>query len=290
RAGRLGRAPALPALGRPAEAVADLERARRVAPAYEDIWRANVTALERAGRKAETEALLAEAARAFPGSDWPAARQKAMREERIVASGDRLSLGASYEDLSDGLPSWKAATFDYSHALDARNRIFGGLNAEERFDKQDLQFGVGWSTRIDEHWSASLSGDVTSSAEFLPDWSLTGELARALPGGRGVSLRARHAEFESVDVDSLAGTIEQYLDQLRVSYTLAAASPTDLGWSWSHGLRIAHDYGDGSHVTLALGYGKEAETVAPGVVLVTRDKSVSIFGLHWRDAAWGMAW
>ena len=286
----LGRAQALMALERPAEALPDLERARRLAPAYEDVWRVNVAALERLDRQAEAEALLGEARRAFPAADWPAARLAAMREQRVTANGDRLSLGASYEDLSDGLDSWKGATIDLSHPLDARNRLHGGLNGEQRFDESDFQFIAGWSARLDDRWSASFFADYTANADFLPDWSATAELGRALPGHRALSLRARHTEYEAVDVESFAGTVEQYLEQLRISYTLTAASPTDLGWSWGHVLRMAHDYGDGSHATLALGYGKEAETVAPGVVLVTKNKSVSVFGVHWRDAAWGIAW
>jgi YaiO family outer membrane protein len=55
-------------------------------------------------------------------------------------------------------------------------------------------------------------------------------------------------------------------------------------------VRVAHDYGDGSHVTLGLGYGEEAETIAPGVVQVTRNKSVSVNGVHWRSPAWGLSW
>ena len=43
-------------------------------------------------------------------------------------------------------------------------------------------------------------------------------------------------------------------------------------------------------MTLALGYGEEAETIAPGVVQVTDIRSVSVNGLHWRDAAWGFTW
>ena len=44
----LGKAQALTALGRPREALPLLDDARRRAPAYEDVWRANANVLEQA--------------------------------------------------------------------------------------------------------------------------------------------------------------------------------------------------------------------------------------------------
>ncbi|MGH8251942.1 MAG: YaiO family outer membrane beta-barrel protein [Steroidobacteraceae bacterium] len=286
----LGKSQALVALERPAEAVPLLERGRVIAPAYEDVWRLNGTALESTGSYTRADAFYSEAARAFPDSEWPLARRSALAERRLLERGTRLSIDASYEDLSGGRPAWRGATVGIDRRLDERRRILAGLHLEERFDTRDEQVALAWAERLDDVWSYAVSADVSPDAEVLPEWSLVAEAGRALPGGRSIGLRARHASFATVDVDSLAATIEQYTEWFRVAYTLNAAKPSDIDTSLGHLLRVARDYGRDSHVSFAFGFGEEAETVAPGVVQVTDIRSVSLNGLHWRNAAWGISW
>ncbi len=286
----LGKAQSLIALQRPAEALPLLERGRSIAPAYEDIWRSNATALEMLEDYERADLLLAEAGRAFPQSGWPGAKRIALAEQRLQRRGTRISLAASHENLSGGRDPWQAVTLGVDKPLDDRRRVLGGIHMEERFNARDGQFSFGYVDRVSKDWSFIVSGDLAPSAEVLPEWSFVAEAGRALPGARSIGLRARHASYSTVDVDSLAAIIEQYAAQFRVAYTLTGARPSGLGTSFGHSLRIAHDYGMSSHVTLALGYGEEAETVAPGVVLVTRNRSIGVNGVHWRNASWGYSW
>ena len=286
----LGKAQSLVALQRPREALPLLEHGRSIAPAYEDIWRTNATALEMLEDYDRGDALLAEAERAFPQSPWPAARRAALAEQRLLRRGTRISLAVSHENLSGGRDPWQAVTLGVDKPLDDHRRIFGGLHIEERFDARDEQFSLGYVDRVSDDWSFSVAGDFASDAEVLPEWSLVAEVGRSLPGDRSLGLRARHASYATVDVDSLAATIEQYAEQFRIAYTLTGAQPSGLGTSFGHSLRVAHDYGTASHVTVALGFGEEAETIAPGVVQVTRNKSIGVNGVHWRNAAWGFSW
>jgi YaiO family outer membrane protein len=286
----LGKAQSLVALQRPAEALPLLERGRRVAPSYEDIWRTNATALEMLKDYGRGDALLAEAERVFPQSTWPAAKRAALVEDRLLRRGTRISLAASYEDLSAGRDPWRAATLGVDKPLDDRRRIIGGLRAEERFQASDAQLSFGFVDRGSDDWSYSVSGDFAPDAKVLPEWSLIAEVGRMLPGDRSLGFRARHSSYATTDVDSLAATIEQYAEQFRIAYTLTGAQPSGLGTSFGHSLRVAHDYGDASHVTLAFGFGEEAETVAPSVVLVTQNRSIGVNGVHWRNAGWGFSW
>lgn len=286
----LGKGQALTALGRPREALVLLEKARAVSPRYEDVWRANISALEAAGEPERAAALAAEAGRAFPQATWPRDQASALERVRLVERGTRLSFGLSHEDLSGGRSSWQAVTVGLDHPLDSRRRIFAGVNVEERFDTQDEQFSIGLVDRMGGDWSWGVAADVASDAGILPEWNLVAEVGRTLPGDRSVSLRARHASYAAVDVSSLAATIEQYLAAFRIAYALTASRPGGISARLGHTLRLARDYGDGSQATFALGYGEEAETVAPGVVQVTRNKSVSVHGVHWVVPAWGFAW
>ena len=287
----LGKSQALVALQRSREALPLLERGRQIAPTYEDVWRVNATALESLDEFARADALLADAARAFPQSGWPAERRRALAERRLLERGTRLSIDASYEDLSGSRPSWRGATIGIDRRLDGPRRILAGLHLEERFDRRDEQVALAYVDRLNDVWSYSVSGDVSPDAEVLPEWSLVLEAGRALPGGRSIGFRARHASYATVDVESLAASIEQYLEWFRVAYALNAAKPSGIDDpSLGHALRIARDYGRDSHVTLALGYGEEAETIAPGIVQVTDIRSISLNGVHWRSAAWGYSW
>jgi YaiO family outer membrane protein len=92
------------------------------------------------------------------------------------------------------------------------------------------------------------------------------------------------------DVDSFA-SVEKYFDWLSLSYSLNTAKVSDISDPhFGHLLRAAHEYGEGSRVALVVGFGEEAETVAPGVIQVTDTQSVSLAGLHWTSTAWGISW
>jgi YaiO family outer membrane protein len=286
----LGKGQALVALGRAQDALAPLERARSVAPRYEDVWRANVAALDAAGEEERAQSLLREAARAFPAAAWPRDALASRERLRLVERGARLSLGVSYEELSGGRSSWQAQALAVDYPLGEGRRLLAGVNSEERFGTRDGQFTLGFLDRIGSDWSWGITADVAPDAEILPEWNLVLELGRTLPGNRSLGLRARHAGYAAVDVESLAATVEQYFPAFRAAYTLTASKPDGLATRLGHTLRFAHDYGDRSQATLLFGYGEEAETVAPGVVQVTRNKSVVLLGTHWNSAAWGFSW
>jgi YaiO family outer membrane protein len=252
----LGRAQAQVAMGQAREALATLERARTVAPGYEDVL--NLETRVRASLRSEPTT--------------------------------RAWLMGAYEDLSGGRPSWRSTTAGLDHKLGQNRHVYGGVHVEERFDEQDEQFSLGFADRFGSDWSYGIALDVAPDGVILPEWNLVMEAARALPQGVTLSFRARHADYVNVDVDSLAVGVEKYFPMLRAAYTVTAAEPTGLGTSFGHTLRLAHDYDEASHVTLALGYGEEAETIAPGVVQVTTNRSVSLNGLHWYNAAWGFTW
>jgi YaiO family outer membrane protein len=287
----LGKSHALLALQRPREALPLLEDARRRAPAYEDVWRANVNALDQLDGFAAADQLLAEAAAQFPQAAWPRERRAALAERRLLERGSRVFADLSYEELSGDRPAWKSASLGYTRPLAGARRMFAGLHFEERFDTQDGQFLASWSDRLNQDWSWALAADFSPDAEILPEWSVTAEAGRPLPEAWSLGLRLRHASHETVDVDTLATSVEKHLAAFSVGYTLNVAKVSDISSpSFGHQLQVARDYGDASRIALAVGFGEEAETIAPGVVQVTDTKSFSLRGLHWTSAAWAIRW
>jgi YaiO family outer membrane protein len=287
----LGKSQALMALRRPREALPLLEDARRRAPGYEDVWRANANALDAAGDDAALQALLAQAAAQFPQASWPRDRQAALADRRLVERGTRVSADLSYEELSGDRSAWRGASLGLDRHLGGARHLFAGVHLEERFDTQDEQLQLAWADRLNAQWSYGITADAAPDAEVLPEWSVTAEAGRGLPDAWSLGLRLRHASYAATDVDTFAGTIEKYAAWLRLGYTLNVAKTSGIDDpSLGHLLHLAHDYGAGSRVALLLGFGEEAETVAPGVVQVTDTKSVSLNGLHWTSTAWGVTW
>jgi YaiO family outer membrane protein len=287
----LGKSQALMALGRPREALPYLEDARRRAPAYEDVWRANANALDQLGEFAAADTLLAAAADQFPQAAWPRDRRAALEERRLLERGDRFTADLSYEELSGDRPAWKGASVGYEHRFSGARRVFAGLHSEERFDIRDEQVLAAWSDRLDSGWSYGLAADIAPDAEVLPEWSVTAEASRPLRQGWSLGLRLRHASHTSAAVDTFSGTVEKYLSDFSVGYTLSATRTSDIsGANFGHLLHAARDYGAGSRLGLVVGFGEEAETVAPGVVQVTDTRSVAFTGLHRLSAAWALRW
>jgi YaiO family outer membrane protein len=288
---QFGKAQALVAPGRPREALPVLEDARRRAPGYEDIWRANAGVLDQLDEFAAADTLLSQAAVQFPQANWPRERQAALRERRLAERGTRLSADLSYEELSGSRPAWKGASLGVSHPLGDHRHAFAGLHLEERFGTRDEQLLAGYAARLGDTWSYGISGDIARDAEILPEWSISAEAGRALPDAWGLGIRLRHASYQSSDVDTLSGAVDKYFDAYSVGYSLNVAKTSGIDDpSFGHLLRFAREYGASSRAALVVGFGEEAETVAPGVVQVTDTRSVSFSGLHWTSTAWGFAW
>ena len=287
----LGKSQALMALRRPREALPLLESARRDAPGYEDLWRANASALDQLDEFDAADALLTQAAARFPQATWPRERQAALRERRLVERGIRLSADVSYEELSGNRSAWKGASLGVNGRLGEDRHAFAGLHLEERFGTRDEQLQLGYSARLGDAWSYGISGDFAPDAEVLPEWSVAADAGRALPDDWGIGFRLRHASYQSSDVDTVSALLDKYVNAWSVGYSLNAARTSGIDDpSFGHLLRLAREYGDSSRAAVVVGFGEEAETVAPGVVQVTDTKSIAIAGLHWTSTAWGIAW
>ena len=222
----LGKSQALMALGRPREALPLLEGARRDAPDYEDLWRANANALDQLDQFDAADALLAQAAAQFPQSTWPRERQAALRERRLLERGTRLSADVSYEELSGNRSAWKGASLGVNSRLGENRHGFAGLHLEERFDTRDEQLQLGYSARLGDAWSYGISGDFAPDAEVLPEWSVAADAGRALPDDWGIGFRLRHASYQSSDVDTFSTLLDKYIDAW--SYRLLAQRREDL--------------------------------------------------------------
>lgn len=286
----LGKSQTLLATQRARVALPFLAKARRLAPDYEDVWRAEATALEAAGDERAALALLDSAAKRFPAAKWPAERRGRLADARLLESGTRLSASAAYEDLSGENDPWRSASVAVSFPIGGSSWLATALALERRYGRQDEQIAASVAHRLPARWSVDVGLAATPEAELLPKHDAHLELARPVGRRTSIALRYRRSHYDAVDVNALAATGEHGFGRYRVAYTVTGTRPTDIDVTFGHALRMARDYGVGSSVTALVARGDEAETVSPGNVLVTRVTTLAVYGLHWRSAAWGWSW
>jgi YaiO family outer membrane protein len=286
----LGKSQALIAMRRSGEALPLLAKARRLAPDYEDVWRAEAMALEVAGDERGALALLDSAAQRFPAAEWPIERRARLVEARLLARGTRLSAGAAYEHLSGDNDPWRSASAAVMVPIGGNTRLVTAVALERRYGRQDEQISAGIAHRLPARWSLDAGVAATPGAELLARHEVHLELARPIGRSTSAALRYRRSHFATVDIDALAASGEYAFGSHRLAYTLTGTRPAGIDVTFGHALRFARDYGTGSSVTALLARGDEAETVSPGRVLVTRVTTLAVYGIHWRSAAWGYSW
>jgi YaiO family outer membrane protein len=306
-ASRYDRARELAADGRSTEALAEFDALRRdfpgdvdyalgraqmlarsgLAPDYEDVWRLRYSLLLRqpqAANAAERMAVQQAAAARFPESTW-------WQAEPVEAPGKwTMTVGAGYDSLSNGLPSWNNQFAELLYSLDAGRSLLARLARDERALAADLTLALGAEFNRQGGWFAGGDVLVADDPFYQPESGFSVHAGRALDDGWVVDLRYRRKEYANATIGSLVGTVEKYYGDFRFAY----------GYTWSR-LQGASNFGnhlastqwyyrDGASVGITLSDGKEAEAIGNGRVLETDVRSISLTGrrefderltLHW---------
>ncbi|WP_405229634.1 YaiO family outer membrane beta-barrel protein [Lentisalinibacter sediminis] len=246
-----GRALALEQLGREAEALEGARRAARLAPEYEAVRR-----LEQ--RLAEDE------------------------NPDAAHAGTRyfLTAGAGYEDLTNGLPGWQQQFLRLDGETAASGDYHVSLGRYERFDRSDLEFGVGGIWQAGEDWTLQAELALGGDADFLPDTGFYGRVLRTLGDGWNAAAAFRHRRYETTTVSTWSAEAERYFGDYRASYTLNASRLHGATTSLSHVVSLGWYPRAGLSFGLVAATGEETEVVAPGQVLETDVDSLALTGRH----------
>ncbi|MGI9270130.1 MAG: YaiO family outer membrane beta-barrel protein [Woeseiaceae bacterium] len=283
----LARAQVFARQGRDAEALDDLREALIIDPEYEDVWRLRYRLMSKqrgndAGRQLETFSQLA--ATRFPDATWwqsgpiePAARWS-------------LLAGLGYQRLSDGLPSWNEQFFEIAREDDRRGRYRAGIARNARYDEADISVLLGGNFTFASHWLAGLAATFANNAEFQPDLEWSANVGRTLNAGWVVGLAYRDRDYQNTAVSSVTGTIEKYVGNYRIAYTVGASSLDDAPTLLNHGITLNKYFDSGSRLGITLSSGNEAEVIGPGQVLETSVRGVSLSGNQQLTDRFGLQW
>jgi YaiO family outer membrane protein len=262
---RLQRARVLGWMGRVGDALQTLDDVQARAPDYPGA----------APLRRQLEARLA------PPPDAPAGAGQAEAVATATGGDDgewRLTAGATVESLTGGRDGWNAQTLDLDRVSPNGWRWGVGTATASRFGNRDTSLSLRAGRAPAPGWQADGYATVTPSASFTPSREIGARVRRALPRGwvAGADVSARR--YADVDVDIASLVAERYMGQFRVAWR-ASFSWLDGGDRTLSNALSADWYRDArTSVGIVLASGRESEAVAPGRVLQTDVRSITLTG------------
>jgi YaiO family outer membrane protein len=208
-------------------------------------------------------------------------------EEAQPSASDRrtmVGVSGSYERLTGNQPNWHDYSLRLNQNFGSRRILDAAITETRRFDQSDTQFSGMYSSPISPKLSGSLEGNVSPTHRVLPRYAAGGtlqyEFARAWLAHGGL----KTTEFNDVRVNQGLLMLEHYFSNF--SWALALRPSRAFGATAnSTELRGGYYYGDRNSVSLSLSGGREATSIATGVVLADV-RTAAIFGRHWLNRNW----
>lgn len=289
--------------GQPLLALPLLARARALAPTYEDVWRAEISALIETGDRARLDEArtLREAARdafaqsiwLFPALDMPAAEGALGRNVRAGMPGDArrtvIELVGSHDALSGGLPSWQGAQLTLEQHLGERRLIYGSVEHTRRFSQSDDFFQLGAFVPVAPLTTLQLEAAFSSTHRVRASRRLLLQVQQALPRGWEIGAGARLAHYNSGSAHQINLGVERYRGHHRIGYTAFMDRPEGAKNAFSHRVLWAYHFTDRSWVGLNVAWGRETEHDG-GSLRTLPFRAAALTGRHELSTQWALIW
>lgn len=248
-----------------------LQKARKLAPDYEDIWKLEYRARNQSPESIDEFRQLA--VERFPDSDW-------YLEADATAPGKyRWEFSAAREQLDNDAPDWEQVNFFVGRKLTEKALVTLSAGTFSRFGERDTRFGTGASLDVGEDWTVVGGFAVSSSPNFLPETAIDLGLSRRFERGWVGGARWRRRDYDASSVDSFGLIAERYVGKYRFAYSLDSAHLSS-EQALVHAL-TANFYADsGYQLGIVLATGEEVEIVGPGQLLKTDVDSMALTGRY----------
>lgn len=280
-----GHAQALLWSGSENAALEELERARRLAPDYEAVWRLEFALLRQRGanEQARLEALGPEAERRFPQGDW-------WSPVGTAAGTTELTVSRVVQSLSNGTPDWHTTLIRVSREKPSGAGFSGSMQREQRFGASDTAAGFEARFSATPVWTTGLDLEFSPDADFMAQTTIAGWASRPVSSAWETVIRARHRRYDSAEVTSGAATAARYVGDFRAAYTLNLARLNGDATSLAHVVTLNYYRSEALELDLTLSRGEEAEAVSPGAVLQTDIRAVTLGARHRLGGNWRLEW
>jgi len=271
-----GLAQAQHASGDDTSALLALLRARELAPHYEQIWQLELAILATQQGDAaiiKEKELRAEARSRFPDAEW------IDEVLRVPQYAYRWEAGADLDWLDNDSGDWRRMYLYIDRVGQTGDNVRASLASIERFDRRDMELGLGVSMQFSERWNGAVDGQFSPDPAFLPRMSINANLAYRLDRGWAVGGGLRHRDYSDIQVFSGGLTVERYFGRYRASYVLESAW-LDSETAITHRATVNFYAGNGAQFGVTVAAGKEVENVGVGQILETDIHSIALTGRH----------
>lgn len=279
-----GKAQVLTWDARLAEAAAELERARSLAPDYEDVWRLELTVLER-GDAARARELRSAAAQRFPQAQW----WRTPAPDPPAGPATQLTAGTVHESLSTDAPDWQRVFVRVDHRRDAGS-LYAALSHDQRFGLSDVSLGGGADWRLSAKWSAGVDVGWAPDADFMPRIAVSGRALRSLAHGWETEFRLGHRSYRDARVATAGVGFGRYFGDFRAAYRVDLTELDGAATSAARTATLNYYRSPRTRFNLSVVTGQEADAVGPDTVLRTDVRGFTAGGRHTLGGRLGLSW
>jgi len=209
--------------------------------------------------------------------------------------GPAADLEAAYsqEYLTNGYAPWRSVELLGGLHLSDRSVVGASVRYLERFDLSDVDLGASLSFPLGERVVLAAEGTTSPTHQFMPWGSADVQAQTNVGAGFVISPGVRWSRYVTASADGtpiiLRLGVEYYWAAFRASWT---GFLTEISGSWCASQRVTLDYyyGERNRVGAAFNIGRELDTVANGVLVITDVVGAALAGLQDLDPDWSLVW
>ena len=286
----LARANTLEWMGLRKQALQDLENARQLSPDYSEIWRTEISYLNKENTPAARDrvtALRNEAKQKFPEENWD--RLPITREIKVVQrNGYAVEASYGHDELTNGRSPWQMTSVKLFMQTPKKEFAHLQLDQIERFDLDDWQIGGSYALPFAHSWYFYVGGTYSPTHEVIANRLLDTKISKSFTNGLNLHIGINHAKYTETDSQQLYLTGEYYWSVYRAAYTYRLIDVRNAGTGDNHNIQLNRYYGETSFIGAAIAKGKDVEFNGTASPPISDVLTLSLYGRHAIRPQWSL--
>ena len=222
----------------------------------------------------------------------PSASSASIAQIAVVSpSRTQIEAGFGRERLSNGSSHWTEEFVVLTHDTAGRAQTASAkLSQTERFGLKDTTATFSGSAPLSMNVVGTMELGVSPTHRVLPKKSIQGGLSVALQDGFGIAANFRQIDYNSTRLRAADFTVERYVGDYRVAYSVHPSRSSTAGNALGHRLQMGRFYGDDNQIQVLLAGGSEVDRPEVGIINQSQVRAIALFGRHWLTPYWAIAY